>query len=90
MTRIRIRSVNTGAKVEAVVRTPGGQVDYTGDAAIDGVPGTAAPIFLNFMDVVGSVTGALLPTGHLRDVIDGVEVTCMDVAMPIAIARAGS
>lgn len=88
VTRIRIRSVNTGAKVEAVVRTPGGRVDYAGEAAIDGVPGTAAPIYLNFMDVVGSATGALLPTGALRDVIDGIEVTCMDVAMPIAIARA--
>ncbi len=87
-TRIRILSVNTGAKVEAVVRTPGGQVEYAGDAAIDGVPGTAAPIYLNFMDVVGSATGALLPTGNLRDVIDGIEVTCMDVAMPIVIARA--
>lgn len=88
VTRVRIRSVNTGAKVEAVVRTPGGEVEYDGDAAIDGVPGTAAPIFLNFMDVVGSSTGALLPTGALRDVIDGIEVTCMDVAMPICIARA--
>lgn len=87
-TRVRIRSVNTGAKVEAVVRTSGGQVDYAGEAAIDGVPGTAAPIYLNFMDVVGSVTGALLPTGNLRDEIDGIAVTCMDVAMPICIARA--
>lgn len=87
-TRVRIRSVNTGARVEAVVRTPGGQVDYTGEAAIDGVPGTAAPIYLNFMDVVGSATGALLPTGALIDQIDGIAVTCMDVAMPIAIARA--
>jgi len=88
VTRVRIHSVNTGAKVEAVVRTPGGEVEYAGDAAIDGVPGTAAPIFLNFMDVVGSSTGALLPTGALRDVIDGIDVTCMDVAMPICIARA--
>lgn len=88
VTRIRIRSVNTGAKVEAVVQTPGGRVDYAGNAAIDGVPGTAAPIYLNFMDVVGSVTGALLPTGNLRDTIDGIEVTCMDVAMPVVIARA--
>lgn len=88
VTRIRIRSVNTEARVEAVVQTPGGKVEYEGTAAIDGVPGTAAPIYLNFMDVVGSATGALLPTGKLRDVIEGVEVTCMDVAMPIAIARA--
>lgn len=87
-TRVRIRSVNTGARVEAVIRTPGGQVDYAGDAAIDGVPGTAAPIYLNFMDVVGSNTGALLPTGKPIDVIDGIEVTCMDVAMPVVMARA--
>ncbi|WP_134725366.1 4-oxalomesaconate tautomerase [Paracoccus luteus] len=87
-TRVRIRSVNTGARVEAVVRTPGGRVEYTGDAAIDGVPGTAAPIYLNFMDVVGSNTGALLPTGNAIDVIDGIEVTCMDVAMPVVMARA--
>jgi 4-oxalomesaconate tautomerase len=88
VTRIRVHSVNTGAKVEAVVSTPNGEVVYEGDAAIDGVPGTSAPIYLNFMDVVGSVTGALLPTGNLRDVIDGIEVTCMDVAMPVVIARA--
>lgn len=87
-TRVRIHSVNTGAKVEAIVCTPNGAVSYEGTAAIDGVPGTAAPVFLNFMDVVGSATGALLPTGNLRDVIDGIEVTCMDVAMPVVIARA--
>lgn len=88
VTRVKIHSVNTGAKVEAVVSTPEGAVCYDGTAAIDGVPGTAAPVFLNFMDVVGSATGALLPTGNLRDVIDGIEVTCMDVAMPVVIARA--
>ncbi|MCQ7029781.1 4-oxalomesaconate tautomerase, partial [Escherichia coli] len=63
-------------------------VRYDGDAAIDGVPGTAAPVLLNFMDVVGSSCGSLLPTGNARDVIDGVEVTCIDVAMPMVIARA--
>jgi 4-oxalomesaconate tautomerase len=88
VTRVKIHSVNTGAKVEAVVSTPEGAVRYDGTAAIDGVPGTSAPVFLNFMDVVGSATGALLPTGNLRDVIDGIEVTCMDVAMPVVIARA--
>jgi 2-methylaconitate cis-trans-isomerase PrpF len=88
VTRIRVLSVNTGARIEAVVETPGGKVRYDGSAAIDGVPGTAAPIYLNFMDVVGSSTGALLPTGSVRDVIDGIEVTCMDVAMPVVIARA--
>ena len=87
-TRVRINAVNTGARIEAVIQTPGGRVRYDGDVAIDGVPGTAAPVLLNFMDTVGSVCNALLPTGALRDEIDGVEVTCMDVAMPVMILRA--
>ena len=87
-TEVRIRAVNTGAKVKAVVQTPGGVVSYEGGAAIDGVPGTAAPIGLQFMETVGGSTGALFPTGARKDVFDGVEVSCMDVAMPMVIARA--
>ncbi|NIZ14471.1 4-oxalomesaconate tautomerase [Phaeobacter sp. HF9A] len=87
-TEVKIRAVNTGAKVLARVQTPGGVLRYDGDAEIAGVPGTAAPIALSFMGVVGSSTGAFLPTGNLRDTFDGIEVTCMDVAMPMAIARA--
>lgn len=87
-TRIRIRSVNNGALVEAVVQTPGGKVEYQGGMAIDGVPGTAAAVSLQFMDVVGANTGAFLPSGQLVDIIDGIPVTCMDVAMPMVIARA--
>lgn len=87
-TEVKICAVNTGARVVARIQTPGGELTYEGDAAIAGVPGTAAPIALNFMGVVGSSTGAFLPTGNLRDEIDGIEVTCMDVAMPIVIARA--
>ena len=88
VTPVRIRAVNTGALVEALVQTPGGRVRYDGDTTIDGVPGTAAPVGVNFLDVVGTSCGAFLPTGSLRDVIDGIEVTCMDVAMPMMIARA--
>lgn len=88
VTTIKILAVNTGSKVVAEIQTPGGAVVYGGDAAIDGVPGTAAPIALKFMDVVGSATGKFLPTGHLRDTIGGIEVTAMDVAMPMVIARA--
>ncbi len=88
VTRVRIRAVNTGALVEAEVQTPGGHVVYDGDTAIDGVPGSAAPIPLNFMEVVGSRTGKLFPTGQPIDVIDGIEVSCVDVAMPMMIARA--
>ncbi len=87
-TTVRIHAVNTGALIEAVIQTPGGQVRYDGDTEIAGVPGSGAAIKLNFMDVVGSSTGSLLPTGQVRDLIDGIEVTCMDVAMPIAIANA--
>ena len=88
ITTVRIKLVNTGAVVEARVQTPGGIVRYDGNTAIDGVPGTAARIDLQFMDVVGSATGKLLPTGNLRDKFNDVEVTCMDVAMPMVIARA--
>ncbi len=87
-TRVMIYNVNTESRIEAVVQTPGRAMRYSGDAAIDGVPGTAAPIILNFMDVVGSVSGKLLPTGNVRDVIDGIEVTCIDVAMPMIMMRA--
>ena len=87
-TDVRIRAVNTGARVLARIRTPDGGVTYDGDTAIDGVPGTASAVELNFMDVAGSSTGAFLPTGNLTDEVDGISVTCMDVAMPMVIARA--
>jgi len=88
VTDIKIHAVNTGARVVAQVQTPGGKLEYSGPAEIAGVPGTAAPIALNFMGVVGSSTGALLPTGNVRDTFGGIEVTCMDVAMPLVIAKA--
>ncbi|NKX44527.1 4-oxalomesaconate tautomerase [Roseicyclus persicicus] len=87
-TPVRIRAVNTGALIEAIVQTPGGRVSYEGDVEIAGVPGTAAPVALNFLDVVGSRTGVMFPTGNRTDVIGGIEVSCVDVAMPMMIARA--
>jgi 4-oxalomesaconate tautomerase len=87
-TSVIIYNVNTKARIEAVVQTPGREVRYSGDARIDGVPGTAAPIILNFMDVVGSVSGQMLPSGNVQEVIDGIEVTCIDVAMPMIMLRA--
>lgn len=89
-TEVKIHAVNTGAKVRVTVETPNREVLYDGSAAIDGVPGTAAPIGLQFMDVVGSATGSLFPTGARIDEIEGVKVSCMDVAMPMVIARAES
>lgn len=89
-TSVNIRAVNTDAKVAAVVQTPGGTVSYEGKAQIDGVPGTSAPVALQFMETVGGVTGAFLPTGNLIDTLDGIAITCMDVAMPMVIAKAES
>jgi len=87
-TTVRIRAVNTGSLIEADIQTPGGEVEYEGAARIDGVPGTAAPIRLNFSDVVGSKTGRLFPTGNPVDEINGTQVSCVDAAMPMVIARA--
>lgn len=87
-TQVKIRAVNTGARVMAKVCTNGGSVLYEGDAQIDGVPGTSAPVELMFMDVTGGATGAMFPTGNRVDVIDRIEVSCIDVAMPMVIARA--
>ena len=89
-TKMRIRNTNTDSIIEATIQTPEGQVTYEGDCAISGVPGTAAPIPLCFFRITGAKTGKLLPTGNLRDEIDGVEVTCIDVAMPMVIAQAKS
>ena len=88
-TRVRIYDVNTGSRIEAIVQTPGGTVTYAGDQRMDGVPGTGAPVVLSFSDVVGSKCGALLPTGAVQEEIDGVPVSCIDVAMPMVIMRAG-
>jgi 4-oxalomesaconate tautomerase len=87
-TSVTIFMENTGQVAVARVRTPGRRVEYAGDAQLDGVPGTASPIPVVFKDTAGSSCGALLPTGNAVDVIDGVEVTCIDNGMPVVIMRA--
>lgn len=87
-TRVAIFMENTGQTAIATVETPGGRVRYDGDARIDGVPGTAAPVPLEFRDTAGSTCGALLPTGNAVDMIDGVEVTLIDNGMPCVVLRA--
>jgi 4-oxalomesaconate tautomerase len=88
VTPVRIHMVNTASVAVAQVVTPGGQVQYAGDTRIDGVPGTAAAIVLDFLDVAGSSCGALLPTGKVVDRVDGLEVTCIDNGMPVVLLRA--
>jgi 4-oxalomesaconate tautomerase len=86
----RVLTLNTDMQCDITVRTPGGHVDYEGNARIDGVPGTSAPITINFLDTAGSVCSDLLPTGNVRDVIDGIEVTCIDNGMPLVMFLASA
>lgn len=87
-TTLRVLTLNTDMAAEITVQTPGGQVSYQGDAQIDGVPGTSAPVTINFLDTAGSVCSSLLPTGRILDEIDGLEVTCIDNGMPMVLLRA--
>ena len=86
-TKVSIYMENTGQVAVADVKTPGGVVTYAGEASIDGVPGTAAPIPLEFKDTAGSSCGALLPTGNAVDTVEGVEVTMIDNGMPVVVMR---
>jgi 4-oxalomesaconate tautomerase len=88
VTNVTIWMENTQSLAVARVETPGGQVNYQGSAHIDGVPGTSAPIPIEFLDIAGSSCGALLPTGNVVDVVDGVRVTCVDNGMPVVCLRA--
>jgi 4-oxalomesaconate tautomerase len=88
VTTLRVLTRNTGTLSDIEVRTPGGRVEYAGNALIDGVPGTAAPINISFLETAGSVCGSLLPTGQLVNRFDGVDVTCIDNGMPVVVMGA--
>jgi 4-oxalomesaconate tautomerase len=83
---IDIRNTNTGVLTTSrmVVAPEGGFAD----AEIPGVMGRHPAVDLFLHHPAGARTGALLPTGHPVDVIDGVAVSCVDVAVPMVIARA--
>ena len=87
-TPVRINMLNTASVAVAHVPTPNGVVEYEGEARIDGVPGTAARISIDFLDVAGSSCGALFPTGNVSDQVDGLEVTCIDNGMPVVVLDA--
>lgn len=87
-TRVRVRMLNSNTLCELVMQTPAGQLTYEGSARIDGVPGTAAPVYCNYLDVAGGVCGALYPTGRVVDTIDGITVTCVDNGMPVVVMLA--
>lgn len=88
VTPVTIYMENTGQVAVSRVATPGGKVSYAGDARIDGVPGSSAPVPIAFKDTAGSSCGALLPTGNVVDVVEGVAVTMIDNGMPCVVMRA--
>jgi 4-oxalomesaconate tautomerase len=85
---VRILMRNTGGKAVAHFQVENGAPVYDGDTAISGVPGTAAPIDIDFLGIAGGSTGALLPTGQVADHIDAIEVTLVDNGMPVVVMRA--
>jgi 4-oxalomesaconate tautomerase len=96
-TTARVLTLNTGMQCDVTVQTPGGHLQYTGGARIDGVPGTAAPISIDFLDTAGSVCPALLPTGRVLDRVEvaaavnesfGIDATLIDNGMPMVLVRA--
>jgi 4-oxalomesaconate tautomerase len=87
-TYVSIFMENTEQIATVRVSTPNGEVCYAGDTVIDGVPGTAAPLLIEFAQTQGSTCGALLPTGHTKDVVDGYEITCIDNGMPVVLVNA--
>ena len=86
--QVAIFMENSGQTAIATVETPKGRVTYEGDAAIDGVPNSAAAVPLEFKDTAGSTCGALLPTGNAVDTIEGVEATLIDNGMPVVLLNA--
>ena len=90
VSRVRIRMVNTSQLVTATFATPGGVVRYDGDTAIDGVPGTASAVVLDFSVDEADPGATVFPTGSIRDEIGGITVTCVDNGMPVVVVAAAS
>jgi 4-oxalomesaconate tautomerase len=88
ITSAKVNMVNTGGICEVTIETPGGKVNYAGNAKVDGVPGAAAPVICNYLDTAGATCGSLLPTGNIKDTVDGIEITCIDNGMPVVIINA--
>ena len=88
VTQVSVFMENTNQMAVLKVQTPNGKVTYKGNSAIDGVPGTSAPVICEFKETAGSTCGALYPSGNLKDSVDGVDVTLIDNGMPVVILNA--
>jgi 4-oxalomesaconate tautomerase len=87
-TSAKVRMVNTGGICEIIVQTPDGRIATKGDAKVDGVVGTSAPVLCNYLDTAGATCGTMFPTGNMIDVINNIKVTCIDNGMPVVIMLA--
>lgn len=85
---IKVHMTNSGNRCLLRFPIADGLPIYHGDAQIDGVLGTAAPVMCIYENLAGSACGSLLPTGQLVDEVEGVQVTCIDNGMPIVALRA--
>jgi 2-methylaconitate cis-trans-isomerase PrpF len=95
ITKVRIHQVNTQRVIVAEVPVRGNKAEVEGSYAIDGCPGTGAKITLDWSDSAGAITGKLLPTGNLKDVLSvegegDLEVSLVDAAIPVVFIRAES
>ncbi len=88
MTTIKVNMINSNNICELVMQTPNKKLKFDGDARIDGVPGTSAPIICNYLDVAGSVCGSLFPTGNKKDIVNDIDITCIDNGMPVVLINA--
>lgn len=87
-TSVRIWMENTRSIATAHVLTPNKKVTYEGNVHIDGVPGSHAPVIIDFEEIAGSTCGTLLPTGNAVDLVNGIEITCIDNGMPVVCLKA--
>ncbi len=87
-TKVMVYNINTKSIIEEIVQTPKGVVEYNGNMKIDGVPGSAAPVVMNLFDQVGGKTGKLMPTGVIREKIQGIDVTLLDAGSTMMLLKA--
>ena len=94
-TTVRIFNTNTRKLMIEEIQTPNGVIAYSGDMAIPGVPGTAAPVKMVFINPSGTMGRGLLPTGNAIDrlVVPGfgaLEVSIVDASNPLVFVRAAN
>lgn len=84
--KIEIFNTNTQKNTNAFIEIMNDNIsDYI---EIPGVVGNYPSVKLEFDNPVGVNTGLLFPTGNKIDIICGIEVTCIDVNVPMVILNA--